>query len=150
MTPHKQLHRHRPADGQIGDCWRTCIACLLDMAPGEVPHFVDGCWQDSAKSMANARAWLAGQGLAIIEYALSADLSDVLRSVGAINPGMYYLLGGNSATGVGHSVVCCDDGIVWDPSLDDAGIVGPMDDGYYWVSWLVPALLLRAGGGCHG
>jgi hypothetical protein len=56
----------------------------------------------------------------------------------AINPGVFYLLGGQSRTDCGHSVVCLDDAIIWDPSLTDAGIVGPMEDGYYWITVLIP------------
>jgi hypothetical protein len=38
MTPHKQRFRHDPANGIYGDCWRTAIACLLDIQPEEIPH----------------------------------------------------------------------------------------------------------------
>lgn len=143
MTPYKQLNRHKPSDGLIGDCWRTSIACLLDKRPEEVPHFCDTCWNDGVTAARNARSYLATQGLSHIEYAMAGDLVSVLASVGASNPGLYYLLGGNSKTGCGHSVVCCDSEIVWDPSLDDVGIVGPMDDGYFWVTWLVPAKIQK-------
>jgi hypothetical protein len=42
---------------------------------------------------------------------------------------------------VNHTVVCRGGRIEWDPSMDDAGIVGPCDDGFYWVTWLIPAAL---------
>ncbi len=144
MVKHKQLFRHRPEQGLIGDCWRTAIGCLLDMAPNEVPHFLQDCWNDNAKGNANASAWLATQGLAFVEVAYGGDLAGVMASVKSINPDTYYLLGGNSANACGHSVIACNDEIVWDPSIDDSGIVGPMDDGYFWVTWLVPLLLKRA------
>jgi hypothetical protein len=144
MTPHKQLFRHKPEEGQIGDCWRTSIACLLDKRPEEVPHLIETCWQDHEEGRRRTAAYLATQGLASIEYAMTGDLRDVLRSVGGINPGLHYLLGGMSRTGVNHSVVCCDDAIVWDPSITDAGIIGPMDDGFYWITWLVPLALRKA------
>ena len=35
-----------------------------------------------------------------------------------------------------HTVICQGDRIVWDPSLTDAGIVGPMDNNYWFVEWL--------------
>lgn len=143
MTPHKQLHRHLPDQGQIGDCWRTCFACLLDMQPAEVPHFVEHCWQNSELGRRNAATWLAPRGLHIVELAYSGELQAVLDFMKTCNPGTYFLLGGNSRNGCGHSVIVCDGEIVWDPSLDDAGIVGPMDDGYYWITFLVPALHMR-------
>ena len=145
MTPYKQKLKHRPDEGQIGDCWRTCIACLLNLLPEDVPHFCVDSWNDNARSTANARSYLATKGLSFIEYAFTGDLQAILNSVGAINPGLHYLLGGNSKNGCGHQVVCCDDGIVWDPSIDDSGIVGPMDDGFYWITWLVPLFIKRGG-----
>lgn len=27
--------------------------------------------------------------------------------------------------------------------LTDAGIIGPMEDGHYWVTWLIPMLLAK-------
>ena len=48
--------------------------------------------------------------------------------MGAWNPGLYYILGGNSRHGVGHFVICANDKIVHDPSLDETGIVGEYTD----------------------
>jgi hypothetical protein len=143
MIPHKQLFRHKPDEGQIGDCWRTCLACLLDKRPEEVPHLYEDCWTDYQEGARKTAAYLATQGLASVECVYQAGLADVLRSVGGTNPGLHYILNGTSRAGCGHSVICCDDAIVWDPSLDDNGIVGPMEDGYYWVTWLVPLSLRR-------
>jgi hypothetical protein len=141
MTPHKQLIMHKPEEGRFGDCWRTCIACLLDKHPDDVPHFLES--GDALLFHKKTAEYLETQGLSKIEYVMEGALQDVLFSVGRMNPGMHYLLGGWSRTGCNHSVICCDGQIVWDPSLTDAGIVGPMDDGYYWITWLVP-LFLRA------
>ena len=143
MTPHKQLNRHRPEAGEIGDCWRTSIACLLDMHPREVPHFVEHDFEDSATATRNLREWLAGIGLGMVEFPFSAPLEAMMSSIHAINPGSYYLLSGNSRNRCGHTVVACGDKIVWDPSIDDSGIVGPMDDGYYWVMFFVPGKMVK-------
>jgi hypothetical protein len=143
MTPHKQLFRHRPEEGQVGDCWRTAIGCLLDKAPHEVPHFVEDCWNNTPVANAKARTWLATQGLAFVESAYQGTLEGVMAGVAANCPDVHYLLGGNSRTGVGHSVIACNEQIVWDPSIDEAGIVAPMDDGYYWITFLVPYFLVK-------
>nr|WP_316642860.1 hypothetical protein [uncultured Roseateles sp.] len=144
MTPQKQLFRHRPAEGVIGDCWRTCFACLLDLPVEAVPHFLEDCWEDYVTAAAKAKSWLATQGFTWVEFAFQAELGDVLASVKVNNSGVYYLLGGNSRNGVGHQVIGCDDQIVWDPALDDSGIVAPMSDGHYWVGFLVPLSMTRA------
>lgn len=145
MTPYKQLNRHRPNEGVIGDCWRTAIGCLLDLPPDQVPHFCDGdAWDKTDVANAATRAWLLSRGYGFVEFAFSGQLEQILQSIAANSPRAYYLLGGNSRNGVGHVVICCDDGIVWDTSLDDSGIVGPGPDGFYWITFLVPAQIVRS------
>jgi hypothetical protein len=147
MIERKQLFRHRPHEGQIGDCHRTAIACLLDMEPETVPHFgakdfevgIEKCTQ-----VEEVDAWLAERGYAQVHIAFGGELEDVLASVGALNPKAYYLLGGWSRTGVNHTVIGCGNRIAWDPSQNDAGIVGPCSDGYFWVTFIVPSLLVAA------
>ena len=49
----------------LGDCWRTAIACLLDLDdPTEVPHFIEDhrhddpestAWWDSTKAFVETR-----------------------------------------------------------------------------------------------
>lgn len=130
MTPHKQLFHHRPDDDTIGDCYRTAVGCLLDLRPDEVPHFVDGVWNDAAAVRKRLLAWLETRGLSYVEAVYAAPLADVLRHIAAINPDTYYLLGGNSATGCGHVVVAINDAIVWDPSMTVAVLFARTDSIY--------------------
>lgn len=58
---------------------------------------------------------------------------DTMRNT---NTGAYYMLSGLSANGANHIVICRNDEIMHDPAIDDSGIVGPMDNGYYYVSFL--------------
>lgn len=144
MTPYKQLFRHNIEENVIGDCWRTAIGCLLDKRPEDVPHFVEEHWGDPETAMRLTREWLKTQGYGYIEIPYNApNLQGILDTINAINPGVYYLLGGNSRNGTGHSVVALNDKIVFDPALDNSGIVGPMDDGFYWIGFLVPAIILK-------
>lgn len=90
-----------------------------------------------------AREWLSGRGLSLIQFAFASDLQSVLDSQASCNPNTYFILGGTSRTGVLHAVIACNAEIVWDPSPDDAGIVGPDKDGLYWIEFLVPSLTVR-------
>lgn len=143
MTPQKQLIRHNPESGQFGDCHRTAIACLLDLKPEDVPNFGDG-GPDGKEFNRRTDEYLATVGLCQAMVAYSCSLEDVLTSLKNCSPGVHVLLGGESKTGCGHTVIACDGEIVWDPSLTDSGIVGPMEDGFYWVTFLVPRCLRRA------
>jgi len=132
----KQLFRHDPENGVYGDCHRTAYACLLGLPASEVPHFAD---RGDAEFTRREKEWLAENGFDIIAipYPGGTKLDDILSSLETVNPGIPYILGGTSKNGCGHSVVCHCGRIVCDPSLDDSGIIGPMSDGYWWVTYLV-------------
>lgn len=137
MTPHKQLNRHNPTEGVWGDCQRTVYACLLDKHPSEVPHFLDGYSpDDDAEALEHHIAmWLADEGLVEMQVAFegATPLETVLTTMGAWNPGQHWILGGESANGVAHVVICLNDQIVWDTSQNDAGIVGPQPGCGIWI-----------------
>jgi hypothetical protein len=141
MKPQKQLFRHRPQDGIFGDCHRTAIACVLDMDAKDVPHFMDGAADkgEGEKSHDRAEAWLNARGIATINilYPGETPIDEMLSTVAACNPRgkPVFILGGESRNGVNHSVACCDGEIVCDPSQDDSGIIGPCDDGFYWLTF---------------
>lgn len=137
MIRYKQLFKHLEDGVTPGDCWRTVIGCLLDKPPQQMPHFVEiAGWQNNAECTRITKQWLKDHGYYYFEVAMAAELQAVLDYMAAVNPGMYYILGGNSKNGTGHSVICLDDKIVHDPGIDDPGIVAPMDDGYYWIGLL--------------
>lgn len=143
MIRQKQTLRHDPDNGVIGDCYRTAIACLLEVEPTEVPHFYEdlGVERDLTPDEYQAPVrWLREMGFDLIEAYFDGDdieVDDILAHQAVVNPGRYYILSGKSRNQVNHVVICRDDGIVWDPALDDSGIIGPQNSGYYCVQWLV-------------
>ena len=139
MTPHKQLFRHNPEQGVYGDCFRTAIGCLLDLAPVDVPHFAEGT-DSGREALDRAAVWLKHRDLAMFTVAFGGEtpVADVLAHMGVMNPGVYYLLSGTSRNGTNHTVVAHGGEIVHDPALDDSGIVGPMDHGMFLVEVLIP------------
>jgi hypothetical protein len=136
MTPRKQLYRHNPPE-TYGDGARTCIACLLDVAPEEVPNFSELHWEDKPGWDKAESEYLGSKGYARAQFGYSCGLEEMLAYMKSVNPGVYYILLGTSRNGTPHDVICLDDKIVWDPSQDDSGIVGPVE-GSYFVTILVP------------
>lgn len=143
MRPLKQRFRHNPEKGEFGDCHRTCLAMLLEVERDSVPNFAEmaadqwALWQDLVNE------FLAEHSMGMFRIAFSDTLETVLHYMLRVNPGIYYTLSGTSKNGTGHCVVAINDKIVADPSLDDSGIVGPMEDGYFWVEVLVPGLMVN-------
>lgn len=50
-------------NGQIGDCWRCCVAALLGLPADQVPHFVAG---ESLNHEAETQRWLKARGYIMI------------------------------------------------------------------------------------
>lgn len=126
-----QSTAHDPANGKWGDCQRAVIASWMELDLEEVPHFFDQ-GRPLAEAMTMLYEFLANYGCGYITIPFTGKLSDVLAVMKHHNPGMHYILVGESGKcpGVGHVVLCKDDEIIHDPS--GSGVVGPID-GYVWV-----------------
>lgn len=147
MIPLMQRNRHDPANGIYGDCHRAAYASLLELPLDDVPHFCDG--PDEGSTTQKEREWLAKRGLTNINIIFpgETDLDDVLGTIEAVNPGVMFILGGTSTNGTGHSVVAGCGRILHDPSLtkkDHHSIVGPMRDGYWWLTFIGAAVTVQA------
>lgn len=149
MIPLKQRHRHDPANGIWGDCHRACVASILELPLDAVPNFHEPppgeAWRSEWAAI-RERVFLISCGFVPITCCYHEDmgLEQVLAGAAYYNPGTYWILGGTSRNGTGHSVVCLDDLIVHDPSLDDSGIVGPMEGGHYWATFIGAGIALKA------
>lgn len=139
IIKHTQLFRHDPENGVYGDCWRATVASLLRLPIEEVPHVCDG--PDDGKAGERMREFLDSQDCALIQVPFSGDmaLEHVLSFVGSapVSGGLHWCLMGTSRTGCNHVVICRGAEIVHDPSITQSGIVGPADDGFWWVEWIV-------------
>lgn len=151
MKPQKQLFKHDPKNGVYGDCFRTCLAVVLDLDAAEVPHFMHGSSGVGSDEEAHdrAEAWLRERGYATLNFLFEgkftpAEVMDGIRWMNSRNTGALYLLAGESKTGVNHNVVCANGEIVCDPSQNNSGIKGPCDDGWYWATFLIPANLVMS------
>ena len=146
MTPQKQKNRHRPEEGLIGDCHRTCVAMILDLDKEQVPNWVEETGDDERLFRQLSDQWLRAYGYATVHVGFACTWEELGSYMLAMNPGVYYILGGESRSGVNHSVVAVNDVIAVDPSLNDSGIVGPCDDGLYWITIFTPiAFTVQAG-----
>ncbi len=141
MREQKQLYRHIPEQRLIGDCWRTCIACILDVAPDTIPHYYEMFWgqgeviSDKVHEATN-KELKKSYGVVFVETPLEATYEQLRTYLKHYYKDMYVIVGCNSKNG-GHSVIMKNDDYMWDPAIDNSGCVGPMDDGYYWIGLLL-------------
>lgn len=134
MIPQRQLNRHNPANGEWGDCWRTCIACILDLRPEEVPHFFDGDviqWEGIKRT----QEWLIARGMYLLSFGWKDDWDQIQLTIKTFNPGIHYIMFGMGST-EGHVVICKDGEIVHDPS----GFFYPLnplpEEAKYWTYFI--------------
>lgn len=150
MMRHKQMYLHNPEQLQFGDCHRTAFACLLNIPVEDSPHFIGEYERRKAADpddesynwQQHQEEWLNGLGYttADISYDGTQPLESLFQYMHARNPEILYLLGGESPRGTNHTVVCRGGGFEHDPHPDGGFIVGPMDNGMYEVTFILPLL----------
>lgn len=139
MKPQKQAFLHNPPE-TYGDCFRTALACILDMDRDEVPHFFN-C-DDSESTWDPVNEWLLLRGLSLFSIPFNSTLEELMDFMDKINPGTYYLLCGKSPRGLSHQVVALNKKIVCDPAQQGGGLIGPCpEDDLYWVNVLLPHII---------
>lgn len=107
---HQLIRMHSPDDDAIGDCWRTCIACILGLDhPALVPHFVaENLDVSRAHDFTAARRWLRlneGIDLGLIAFDAAATIGIPAIATVASKTGPW-----------NHSVVVRHGTVVWCPS----------------------------------
>lgn len=146
MIFNKQLFKHDPANGTFGDCYRTCIACLLNLKPHQVPNFGEH-YDDLVKFEGAAREWLCANGYKSVQLPLNPNysLTDVLTCMQVWNPDVYYFITGMAARGFNHVVIARNDQVIHDPHPSGDGLTGPAEEGgqvsAWWIEVLLPASL---------
>ncbi len=143
MIRHRQLYRHDPDNGIYGDCHRTAIACLLDLKPQDVPHFyelkVEALQRgEEYEWRAEVERFLNGKGYTQADITYSSNLDDLFRYMDLLNPRTLYLLGGTSPREFNHTVICRGGGFEWDPHPDSDFVNGPLDNGIFEITFLLP------------
>lgn len=147
-----QLFRHDPERNVHGDCHRTALACLLDFdTPAQSPHFIGKAERAKRNGktfdwQAAQERWLNALGYSTVDISYGdggpdADreiLSALLGYMHARNPRALYLLGGRSPRGTNHTIIARGNQLRWDPHPDGGFIIGPLDNGYYEITFLIP------------
>lgn len=133
MQYYKQLVKH--SDNENGDCFRTCIANMLDMHPEHVPHFFAACVSDPWKYVTD---WMKQHGRQMIFVPFHAPDAMTVRSIMPhVAPDVYYMLMGEDKSGMNHAVVCINSNVEFDPSWTDVGVHRPLETGEFFVGMFI-------------
>jgi hypothetical protein len=112
------MRRHHQT-GQT-DCFRTCIACLLDYdSPEDVPDWYrDVPPGDTVPDsiIAKQDGWFAERGLRLIETRFSdTDPGAIIGGVGHLHPGLPFILVGMGSREQPHAAIYNGAGLLHDP-----------------------------------
>lgn len=135
----KQLFTHDPENGQHGDCWRTCVACLLDIPCEAVPHV--------HKDM-SPEQWREWTILALDEFSHVAitmaitpgedgspsTMEEAAKFAWKYCAPIPFILSGLSPRSVNHAVVVYTPDFIHDPSQQGGGLIGPCEPTGYWMA----------------
>ena len=125
------------ASEHTADCFRACVASVLNMPLSGVPAFMDGLAPGDAVGAsreADMLDWFRRQGLYLIGVPLTASSPALLlRGIAEHHPGLHCIVCGMSARGRDHAVIARDGEIVHDPARIALGLSGPQSDGCYSV-----------------
>ncbi len=97
------------------DCFRTCIAFILQVEPALVPHFYENNNDDG---QALAEVWLKDRGYALLKLSLPAayTLEKVLETANHITSETFpYIVSGQTLRGTDHAVVGFKKQLILDP-----------------------------------
>ncbi|QGH75903.1 hypothetical protein SEA_AXYM_36 [Gordonia phage Axym] len=120
MRQETQRYMHDNKEGVLGDCWRTALACVLDLPRDDVPHVIgdDDWWEQSCTFVTNHTGMLL----------LNLEPQFPVYQSPESSPYQHVIATGPSPRGdFAHCVVvsAIDGALVWDPHPSRAGLAGP-------------------------
>lgn len=122
MKPVDQEFAHDPENGLIGDCWRACLASLLERPISCVPHFL-AMYPDDEERHTAIQAFLMEHGYFHIEIT-RFDFAAHGNSAG------YHMIYGPSPRfpNIQHAVIGKDGVPVFDPHPSRTMLAGNPED----------------------
>jgi len=139
MKYHLQKFKHKDGNNIHGDCWRTAIACILDLERDEVPHVYESELYKTGKASAEALMgkWLLDRGYTLVEIPYACNVDELLDStVMVMSP---YLISAQSPRYDTNHVVIAQGGvIIHDPAGDVEPITEAGPDNHTWLGLIMP------------
>lgn len=106
-----------------GNCFATCIACILELPVDDVPNFCGDHWTDDGEWFRQANKWLAPRGLRYIEF----QYGDWVVGV----PDCHVIVCGHGPRGCDHATVWFNGKLAHDPHPSGDGLLEPKFVGFF-------------------
>ena len=142
MKPiYQSIHSVDREKGLAGDCYRACVASLLECSLDDVPNFMDG-FPNVDEFNVRVETYLRGHGYGRASFAYDGDLlmGGVLAMMAEMARDVYYIFSGQSPRGTDHAVIALNDAIIHDPNRGEPPLVGPLSTGHWLIEILTPMI----------
>lgn len=149
MKPVESVIEHNPPES-YGDCFRACIASILELPAWDVPHFALRAFQDDGTdqdAVQECRSFVNTLGFGYVDIPFQSDsVDEMLRFCARFAPGTHYVMTARSKRGFAHCVVGFDGEIVFDPTYTEEpnghGLVSgirddDLDTDFIWIGLVV-------------
>lgn len=114
-------------NGEVGDCWRCCIAAILQIPAEEVPHFVEIAIKEQCDGTDPlTQSWLNARGYWFVSMRFGPLYCPRRFGDSAYQPFPYIASGPSVRSKTEHdlhAVVMADDQLLYDPHPSDAGLL---------------------------
>ena len=107
-----------------GNCFSTCIACLLELPVDEVPNFCGDNWGNDGEWFRAANRWLARFGLRYFEVDFGEWVGHELGL-----PDCYLIVCGPGPRDCDHATVWLGGEMIHDPHPSGMGLLKPKSVG---------------------
>lgn len=137
MIPVDMIVKHDPANGVYGDCFRCCVASILEMKAEDVPHFMQLGEASADFWYKDLNAWLKKEKqLSYLEIQSHTDHWLEWNAYEEAGFSPYYILSGRSPRDE-HSTVGRLGKVVHDPHPARTGLIGPSRYGLYCLGFFI-------------
>lgn len=133
------------AGEQAGDCWKCCLASILELPYEDVPHFIEVAERNGSSWWNETLEWLRPRGFTIVRFGLWGESQPFLlfgsRQIRYHFSAPGHWIGGvvsrrtdADSEPIGHVVVMQGSEIAWDPHPDRDQGHGGFDEAFLLVS----------------
>jgi len=125
MIPVDQSIIHDPDNKRYGDCWRACVASVLEISLGKVPHFAGNGKEDQGDPTKEYLRFMAKHGFLVMSMHMPVGKNGLVNHpVPADDEHPYYFIIGKSPRfkDVDHICVGYQQGLIHDPHPDKTGL----------------------------
>lgn len=135
------------AGDQYFDCYKTALACILDVGVDTIPsQILSENGSPTPESSQAAVDWAAEKGIAFVSISVyGLSLADTLQVLGYSNPALIYLIIGKDDSGSSRVAVCHGAQIIWDPSLKEGSVTQTAHESLFYLVTLSPLYCIHEG-----